>query len=86
MAAQVGIQTQRVSAGFEGRSELSSAELSSENDDRPGRGGFLVGGMLAVSEKTWYSWVGRGELPYVKIGSAVRMWLRGREYLPRSLH
>ena len=52
----------------------------------------MVGGILAVLGKMVYSWVGRGELPYVKIGSAVRfrpgavrMWLREREFVPREL-
>ena len=44
---------------------------------------------LAVSDKTIYAWVAGGQIPYVKMGSAVRFrpaavreWLREKEFAP----
>jgi excisionase family DNA binding protein len=62
----------------------------------PNRPGLLrvkdVARMLAVSEKTVYAWVAGGEMPYLKIGAAVRFrpaaireWLWEKEFLPRGL-
>ena len=51
-----------------------------------------VSDWLGVSPKTIYAWVASGKLPYVKLGSsvkfrpsAIREWLKNREYLPREL-
>ena len=71
-------------------------------DDRfedvvPSRPGLLtakdLAKMLAVSDKTVYSFVAKGRIPYLKIGSsvrfqpaAIRTWLKEREFLPSPNH
>ena len=62
----------------------------------PNRPGLLtakdVARMLAVSEKTVYSWVNKGAIPYCKLGSCVRFssaalkdWVRHRTFIPKEL-